>query len=85
MVHIAGVHVQVGSQLRQRCGWCGATLIDYDLERLAVPEGQDAGPATWPAGELVRVDGPLSILMEHVDGTDLPVDACARLDHAVTR
>lgn len=85
MVHIAGVHIQVGPRLRQRCGWCGATLIDYDLENVAVPVGQDAAPGTWPAGELVRVDGPLSILMEHVDGTDLPVDACARLDHAVTR
>ena len=34
MIHIAGPDVQVGAQLRQRCAWCGALLIDYALGQL---------------------------------------------------
>lgn len=26
----------MGDQLRQRCSWCGAVLLDYDLSRTAV-------------------------------------------------
>lgn len=39
VTHIAGLDVQVGRYLRQRCAWCGAMLSDYDLARVAVPEG----------------------------------------------
>jgi len=84
IVHIAGVDVQVGALLRQRCSWCGAVLIDYDLDRIAVPVGQDPRPGTWPVGELVARDGVASYVVEHVDGSDLPPEACARLDPAVT-
>jgi len=84
IVHIAGVDVQVGALLRQRCSWCGAVLIDYDLDRIAVPVGQDPRPATWPVGELVARDGVASYIVEHVDGADLPAESCARLDPAVT-
>lgn len=85
IVHIAGPAVQIGALLRQRCAWCGATLIDYDLERVAVPEGQDPTPATWPPAELVMVDvSGVSAVVEHADGNQLPHDACARLDPAVT-
>lgn len=85
VIHIAGVHVRVGDHLRQRCAWCGATLIDYDLTRIAVPEGQDPTPGTWPHGDLVLVDGGLSATVEHDDGADLPDGACAKLDPEVTR
>lgn len=85
MTHIAGPHITIGELMRQRCGWCGATLLDYDLSRIAVPAGQDPAPATWPLGDLVRVDGSLSTLVPHDDGDALPADACARLDPAVTR
>lgn len=77
MVHIAGPEVQVGERLRQRCGWCGALLVDVDLDRVAVlidpasdPRGDLAAarPATWPVGELVAVDGHVSYVVEHVDG-----------------
>ena len=65
--HIAAQHVTVNDRyLRQRCAWCGATLIEYDLHGVAVPEGQDPTPATWPVGALVTVDG-----------DRLPDDACA--------
>jgi hypothetical protein len=82
--HIAGIAVQVGPRLRQRCAWCGATLADYDLSRIAVPEGQDPTPATWAADELVEVDGCASFVVPHEDGADLPENACARIDHEVT-
>lgn len=84
VIHIAGPDVRVGELLRQRCAWCGALLIDYDLERIAVPVGQEATPATWPPGDLVAVDGHVSVVVPHEDGDDLPWDACARLDPAVT-
>jgi hypothetical protein len=84
VIHIAGPDIQVGSQLRQRCAWCGAVLIDQDLERVAVPVGQDPRPATWPAGELIAVDGNLSYVVEHEDGARLPDGACGQLDPAVT-
>ena len=85
LTHIAGPHVTVNARLRQRCAWCGATLIDYDLDRMAVPVGQDSTPATWPAGALVAVDGPASWLVDHEDGAPLPDDACAVIDAEVTR
>ncbi|MEU9887938.1 hypothetical protein [Sphaerisporangium sp. NPDC051011] len=84
VVHITGLNVQVGAQLRQRCAWCGAVLIDYALDRIAVPEGQDPQPAVWPVGALVEVDGPGSWIRPHVDGAQLPLNACAQIDHEVT-
>lgn len=84
ITHIAGAHVRVGSRLRQRCSWCGTALCDYDLERIAVPEGQDPRPAMWETGRLVAVDGNASWMLEHEDGADLPGNACGRLDDAVT-
>lgn len=84
ITHIAGMKVQVGARRRQRCAWCGALLCDYDLTRIAVPEGQDPEPAMWPPEELVVVDGIASYTIPHVDGADLPADACAQLDDEVT-
>ena len=84
MIHIAGVDITIGPLIRQRCGWCGALLIDYDLTRIAVPAGQDPRPATWPVGDLVEVDGNLTTIVPHADGDKLPAEACARLDPAVT-
>lgn len=76
LIHIAGNDVQVGALLRQRCAWCGTILIDYDLTRVAVPVGQDAEPATWPVGDLIAVDGPVSYVVEHRDGHVLPSESC---------
>lgn len=85
VIHIAGPGVQVGQHLRQRCGWCGAVLIECALDRIAVPVGQDPRPGTWGVGALVAVDGPASWVVEHADGDPLPDGACAMLDPAVTR
>lgn len=84
IVHIAGPDIHVDQLLRQRCAWCGAVLMDYDLARVAVPEGQDRGIGTWPVGALVEVDGPASCVVPHADGDELPANACARIDHEVT-
>lgn len=84
ITHIAGLDVQVGRYLRQRCAWCGAVLSDYDLAGVAVLEGQDPRPAMWEVGVLVAMDGCASWVVDHEDGTDLPANACAQLDPAVT-
>jgi len=86
VIHIAGDRIQIGDRfLRQRCAWCGALLLDYDLAAVAVPVGQEGPPATWPLGGLVLVDGGMSASVDHTDGADLPEGACARLDPKVTR
>lgn len=84
MIHIAGPDITVGTQLRQRCAWCGAVLLDYDLTRIAIPVGQDPAPAMWPVGELIEIDGPQSRVVPHIDGDQLPDGSCAELDPEVT-
>jgi hypothetical protein len=84
ITHFAGLKVQVGTRLRQRCAWCGAMLADYDLQRIAVPLGQDPTPGMWAPEELVRVEGNAYFAVEHKDGDDVPADSCAMLDDAVT-
>lgn len=75
--HIASPVVTINDRhLRQRCGWCGVVLLEYDLARVAVPVGTDPMPATWPAGSLVTVDGSAQVSLNGVDR--LPDDACAR-------
>jgi hypothetical protein len=60
-------------------------LLDYDLNRIAVPEGQDPTPATWTPCELLAVDRGASYVVEHKDGDKLPANCCAKLDPEVTR
>lgn len=78
--HIASPVVVIGDRhIRQRCGWCGETLLEYDLARVAVPVGTDPMPATWPVDGVVRVDGNMSHSVEvNVLRPELPDDACAR-------
>lgn len=78
MIHIAGNNVQVNQLLRQRCAWCGFMLIDYDLDRVAVPVGQvGQAPAIWPVGALVEIDGNASWVV-YYDEQQLPPNACMR-------
>lgn len=84
-IHIAGPHITIGPLLRQRCAWCGTTLLDYNLDHIAVPIGQDPRPNTWPTGDLIATDGPASWSVDHKDGAPLPTGACALLDPAITR
>jgi hypothetical protein len=79
VVHIAGLDVQIGQLLRQRCGWCAEILVDYDLDRTAVPEGQPGRPATWPVGGLVLVDGGVKVEVRHTAGDQLPPNTCVGL------
>ncbi len=75
VTHIAAPQITISDRyLRQRCGWCGEILAEYDLTRIAVPVGQDPTPASWPVGALVTVDGGASWTVE---GERLPNDACA--------
>lgn len=84
VVHIAAAPVEVGNQLRQRCGWCGAMLLDYDLCNLGIHVGDDRRPPMWGPGELVSVNGGASFVVEHIDGDDVPSNCCAAVDPAVT-
>lgn len=85
VIHIAGAVVQVGTQHRQRCSWCGAVIEDLDLALMAVPDDQTAaGVPSWPVGELVAVAGGMKWLVDHADGNVLPAGCCAHLPHDVT-
>ncbi len=54
-IHLVGPEVTVEKRyVRQRCSWCGFLLLDYDLERIQVPEGQ-GGPRPWKVGGWVEV------------------------------
>lgn len=75
VTHIAAPHITINDRyLRQRCGWCGDVLVEYDLARTAVPTGTPPLPATWETGALVTVDGHASWTTE---ADRLPDDACA--------
>ena len=86
-IHIAGLPIEVGSQLRQRCGWCGAVLEDVDQSRIAVAvqPGEEPGRyPTWEVGSLVARDGGATWAVDHKDGDQLPPECCGQLDHEVT-
>jgi hypothetical protein len=84
LVHIAGHHVQIDTHVRQRCGWCGTLLLDYPLDRLAVPEDQNPSPHTWPTGHLIEVTTDASWEIPHRDDDRLPANTCAHLDAEIT-
>lgn len=87
VTHIAGTVVTVEDRyLRQRCSWCGAILVDYDLTHLAYTSDtpvEQRHPATWPVGQLVTVDGGLSFVLD--EGVGLPDWSCALLDPTATQ
>lgn len=80
VTHIAAPALHIfGMYIRQRCAWCGTIILEYDLNRVAVPEGTDPMPATWAPMVMVRVDGHMSAEVEPVeeDGNiKLPMDSC---------
>ncbi len=97
--HLAGPVMQIGPRLRQRCLWCGATIIDEDLSRVAIalPDGKtedqaradgDLNYPTWEIGAWVVVDGPVRAIertrADHELADATPENSCARLDPAVT-
>lgn len=93
IVHIAGHPITVnGRYLRQRCAWCGAIILDYDLSTLAftddTPE-EDRHPATWPVGDMIASDGGhtwIAATPDHTGNVEtMPAQACAYLDPEATR
>ena len=84
MIHFAGIDVQVGALLRQRCSWCGVVLNDYNLDLVAVPVDQPGRPPTWEVSALVQVEGNVAWVVEHVRGERLPAGTCADLDPSAT-
>jgi hypothetical protein len=93
--HIAGLQMFLFERyLLQRCGWCGAVLLAYDLERVAVANKPDGSPGDAPAmfevGRLIRFsyDGLVArwgevglsrTVMVMLDEMDkLPDDACPK-------
>lgn len=85
IVHIGGDTITLfGRYMRQRCGWCGVVLVEYDLENTAVPVGQEGPPATFRAGALVLVDGNMMAeidpeMIAEADGAEvakLPENSC---------
>lgn len=82
VVHVAGLVINLGGHLRQRCAWCGALLDDVELVLTAgLIEHADQPYPTWPEGGLVAVDGGMRWT---VQSDPLPEGLCARLDPAVT-
>lgn len=78
VTHIAGEQLTIdGRWTRQRCGWCGEILMEFDLARVAVPADQPGPPAMWPTGELVTRDGNASWVVDPAPAS-LPDDACGR-------
>ncbi len=81
VVHIASQAVQVGAEIRQRCVWCGYSLIEVDLRLVAVPAEQAAAPfPEWPGGKLIGVDGHATYLIDHPDGDKVPRTFCGAPD-----
>lgn len=82
VTHIAGACLVLFDRyMRQRCDWCGVTLLEYDLRRVMVPVGQEGLPGSWTPGTLVRVDSTVQAdILEptEMDGKiQLPPDCCA--------
>lgn len=84
MIHFAGYPMRIGRYCRQRCGWCGEVLEDWDLSLTMVPAKADGtpgdGPMPWQGGALVEVTGgnpTMKSVVVHEDGTDLPPGTCA--------
>lgn len=78
VVHIVGLDITVGTQLRQRCGWCGAVILDQDLALVAVqlqPCPDCGGRGDLPNRVAV---GPTATERSHIE--DLGTIPCARCD-----
>jgi hypothetical protein len=75
-VHIAGLEIEVhGRYLRQRCGWCGEVLLDYDYTLTASP-GEWRKPSAFPVNKLIRVEGGNTRIYSVLEDVKLPDDAC---------
>lgn len=86
IVHLASFPVRFDNQLRQRCAWCGAVLVDVDLSLVMVPVDQAGDPyPTWRDSAMVAVDGNASWEFPDEDPGQVPAASCMRIDPTVTR
>lgn len=92
LTHVIGQAVTFEGRRRTRCSWCGALIEDLDLSRVMVqvlPGETASGPAEWPIGGLIRVDGGVSVLIgspgDVMSIEDDAPDCCLLLDPAVTQ
>lgn len=84
-IHIAGTYIGMGPRLRQRCGWCGAMLIDndIDLNRIA-PDGL-VEVSFYEVGRLVAfTDAGDSWIVTRDENEPLPPTCCMSLDAEAT-
>ena len=75
ITHIAGLALNVGGRVIQRCQLCGAKLRDSEGEMVLASDEHAYG--TWPVGRLVQVEAgnPTRYsLLPEVD--QLPEDSC---------
>jgi hypothetical protein len=93
-VHLAGPAIRAAQVIRQRCAWCGALIDEFDLDRIAIPEGdpplveEDGTPRDRWVG-LVAVDVQEGVVTAKWAVPDpvlgeIPDDSCMALDPAVT-
>lgn len=93
-VHWAGAWLRVGPRLRQRCAWCGAILIDVDLDHISrpisdvesiAPDDPTCGFPVWGSGSFILHDGPVwRVVPAPPEDTIAPMHFCIGLDPDVT-
>jgi hypothetical protein len=88
MIHVAGAEIQYENLVRQRCLWCGALLVQYDVTRYASMDGKP--PTVWAYRALVAVDGEASWEVapqkpNRGEARHAPAESCFMIDPAVTR
>ena len=95
LVHLAGPMIQVRSQCRQRCAWCGTTIQDIDLSNVMVAttngEPRQAVAEDLPVWVgLVAVDRNRKYPVEEEVEPDtnanmIPTDSCMHMPNEETR
>lgn len=90
MTHIAAAPLDARGRLRQRCGWCGALLVEYPVTGITDRSRLETFPiAGWvrileTAGQRYATVLPTEQHPDFPSRVDIPVDACLQIDPDVT-
>lgn len=77
VVHISSHPCKVGPEIRQRCVWCGESLIEVDLRFIAVKaEHADDPYPTWPTDAFIGKDGGATYVVEPPPDNKVPPTFC---------
>lgn len=78
LTHIAGVRLDIGGRIVQRCSLCGAKLCDsLNTATPLNPDGSCPEFPSWPTGRLVQVEAGNPTRSSLLPDTDkLPEDSC---------